>query len=71
MASFTNVDKNNVNALHLLGALKAAISDVKKQDSNKIPNDKSRVKDSRKNNANGNAADTTTTTTSNRAGLNF
>ena len=59
MASFTDVDKHDANALHLLGALKAAISDVKKQDCNKTPNDKNRAKDGRKNN--GNQVDTTTT----------
>ena len=59
MASFTDVDKHDVNALHLLGALKAVISDVKKQDSNKTPNDKTRAKDGKKNN--GNQVDTTTT----------
>ena len=59
MATYNDVDKNDANALHLLGIMKDVISDAKKQDSNKTPNDKGRNKDGRKNN--GNPADTTTT----------
>ena len=62
MASFTDVDKHDVNALHLLGALKAVISDVKKQDSNKTPNGKNKGKNGNKNN--GNQVDTTVTSNS-------
>ena len=35
MATYANVDKNDANAIHLLGVMKAVISDVRKQDSNK------------------------------------
>ena len=62
MVSFTNVDKNDANALHLLGVLKSVISDVKKQDSNKTPNDKNTSKNG-KNKNNGNQVDNTTTST--------
>ena len=56
MATYNNVDKDDANALHLLGVMKDVFSDVKKQDS-KTPNDKSRNKDAKKNN--GNSPDTT------------
>ena len=58
MASYANIDKNDANALHLLGVMKAVISDVRKQDSNKSKSKEGKKKD---NANNANPADTTTT----------
>ena len=56
MATYNNVDKDDANALYLLGVMKEVFSDVKKQD-NKTTNDKTKNKDGKK--QNGNPADTT------------
>ena len=48
MATYNNVDKSGVNALYLIGIMKDVISDVRKQDTNKTSNDKSKSKDGKK-----------------------
>ena len=58
MASFANVDKNDANALTLLAALKEIMSDAKKQERNKSPDNKDK---SKKGNQNGNPETTNNT----------
>ena len=57
MASFANVDKNDANALTLLAALKEIMSDAKKQERNKSPDNKDKNK---RGNQNGNPETTNT-----------
>ena len=64
MATYNNVDKSDTNALYLIGIMKDVISDVRKQDSNKTSNDKSKSKDGKKNSNNANIADATNTNNS-------
>ena len=49
MATFANVDRNDPNAIQLLDALKEIMSNAKKQETNKNPNDKSKGAKSGKN----------------------